>query len=44
MRILVIEDDARGRLFLTRGLAESGHIVDTASDGATALEKLELRR
>lgn len=37
MRILVIEDDARGRLFLTRGLAESGHIVDTASDGATGL-------
>jgi len=37
MRILVIEDDARGRLFLARGLAESGHIVDTASDGATGL-------
>jgi two-component system OmpR family response regulator len=37
MRILVIEDDARGRQFLTRGLMESGHIVDTADDGATGL-------
>ena len=37
MRILVIEDDARGRLFLARGLTESGHIVDTAEDGATGL-------
>jgi len=37
MRILVIEDDARGRAFLARGLTESGHIVDTAGDGATGL-------
>ncbi|WP_158938144.1 response regulator transcription factor [Burkholderia sp. S171] len=37
MRVLVIEDDARGRAFLARGLAESGHIVDTAEDGATGL-------
>jgi two-component system OmpR family response regulator len=37
MRILVIEDDARGRSFLVRGLMESGHIVDTAGDGATGL-------
>ena len=37
MRILVIDDDARGRLFLARGLMESGHIVDTAEDGATGL-------
>ncbi|MGI4813583.1 MAG: response regulator transcription factor [Janthinobacterium lividum] len=37
MRILVIEDDWRGRLFLLRGLVESGHIVDAAEDGATGL-------
>ncbi|MDF3839693.1 response regulator transcription factor [Cupriavidus basilensis] len=37
MRILIVEDDARGRHFLSRGLGESGHIVDTAEDGATGL-------
>lgn len=37
MRILVIEDDARGRLFLVRGLTESGHVVDAAEEGATGL-------
>jgi two-component system OmpR family response regulator len=37
MRILVIDDDVRSRLFLARGLMESGHIVDTVDDGATGL-------
>ncbi|NPT38978.1 response regulator [Paraburkholderia xenovorans] len=37
MRILVIEDDLRGRQFLARGLVENGHIVDTVDDGAIGL-------
>jgi two-component system, OmpR family, response regulator len=37
MRILLIEDDARTRQFLLRGLTESGHIVDAVEDGATGL-------
>lgn len=37
MRILLIEDDARARHFLLRGLNESGLIVDAVSDGATGL-------
>ncbi|MGH8778033.1 response regulator transcription factor [Paraburkholderia sp.] len=37
MRILLIEDDARGRQFLARGLSESGLIVDAVADGATGL-------
>ncbi|MFP3643997.1 response regulator transcription factor [Paraburkholderia sp. SIMBA_054] len=37
MRILIAEDDARTSRILARGLTESGHIVDTTGDGATAL-------
>lgn len=37
MRILIVEDDARTSRILARGLTESGHVVDTASDGATGL-------
>jgi two-component system OmpR family response regulator len=37
MRILLIEDDPRASHFLSRGLTESGHIVDTVGDGATGL-------
>jgi two-component system OmpR family response regulator len=37
MRILLIEDDARARQFLARGLSESGLIVDAVADGATGL-------
>jgi two-component system OmpR family response regulator len=37
MRILIVEDDARGSHFIARGLTESGHIVDTAAEGATGL-------
>lgn len=37
MRILLIEDDARTRQFLLRGLTESGHIVDALENGATGL-------
>jgi two-component system, OmpR family, response regulator len=37
MRILIVEDDARTSRILARGLTESGHIVDTAGDGATGL-------
>jgi two-component system OmpR family response regulator len=37
MRLLVVEDDKRAAGYLTRGLTESGHVVDTASDGETGL-------
>lgn len=37
MRILVIEDDARAASYLVRGLSESGHVVDTAENGADGL-------
>ncbi|MFM0441730.1 response regulator transcription factor [Paraburkholderia strydomiana] len=37
MRILLIEDDMRASRFLTRGLNESGLIVDAVADGATGL-------
>jgi two-component system, OmpR family, response regulator len=37
MRLLIVEDDDRSGRYLVRGLAESGHIVDRASDGETGL-------
>lgn len=37
MRILVVEDDAQTAGYLLRGLTESGHVVDIASDGNTGL-------
>lgn len=37
MRVLVAEDDERTADYLVRGLTESGHIVDHAGDGETAL-------
>ena len=33
MRILVIEDDQEAAGYLTKGLAESGHVADSALDG-----------
>ncbi|MDE2385880.1 MAG: response regulator transcription factor [Alphaproteobacteria bacterium] len=38
MRILVIEDDKDAASWLVKGLKESGHIVDHASDGEQGLE------
>ncbi|MDB5379376.1 MAG: DNA-binding response regulator, partial [Rubritepida sp.] len=37
MRLLIIEDDAPAAAYLLRGLTESGHVVDGASDGETGL-------
>ncbi|MEA3117908.1 MAG: two-component system, OmpR family, response regulator [Paraburkholderia sp.] len=37
MRILIVEDDERTSRILARGLTESGHVVDTAGDGAMGL-------
>lgn len=37
MRLLVVEDDDRVAGYLTRGLTESGHVVDRAADGETGL-------
>jgi two-component system copper resistance phosphate regulon response regulator CusR len=37
MRILIVEDDARGRQFLAKGLRESSYITDVAVDGEEAL-------
>ncbi|HET6307787.1 MAG TPA: response regulator transcription factor, partial [Rhodopila sp.] len=33
MRLLIVEDDDRAGSYLARGLTESGHIVDRATDG-----------
>ncbi|MEO5832544.1 MAG: response regulator transcription factor [Nakamurella sp.] len=40
-RILVVEDDARLRMTLRRGLQEAGFHVDAAPDGGTALTRLD---
>jgi len=37
MRVLVAEDDNRTAEYLVKGLTESGHVVDRAADGETAL-------
>jgi two-component system, OmpR family, response regulator len=37
MRLLIIEDDSRAAHYLTRGLSESGHVVDHVADGETGL-------
>jgi two-component system OmpR family response regulator len=37
LRVLVVEDDGRTAGYLVRGLTESGHVVDLAADGETAL-------
>jgi two-component system OmpR family response regulator len=37
VRVLVAEDDERAASYLVRGLTESGHVVDRAADGETAL-------
>lgn len=37
MRLLIVEDDERAARYLVRGLSESGHIVDHATDGDTGL-------
>ncbi|HCM83636.1 MAG TPA: response regulator transcription factor [Alphaproteobacteria bacterium] len=37
MKFLIIEDDAKIRTYVERGLKEAGHAVDTAADGETGL-------
>lgn len=37
MRVLLIEDDREAAQYLTKGLAESGHVVDHAPDGPHGL-------
>ncbi len=39
MRILVVEDEPDANRFIARGLREQAFAVDTAFDGATAIEK-----
>jgi two-component system OmpR family response regulator len=39
MRILIIEDDAEAARFIVKGLAESGHTADLATDGEAGLER-----
>jgi adenylate cyclase len=41
--VLVVDDNAMNRDLLLRQLARTGYIVDTASDGAEALERLANR-
>jgi two-component system, OmpR family, response regulator len=37
VRILIVEDDADTRAFVSRGLVEAGHVVATAADGRDGL-------
>ena len=39
MRILLVEDDARMRALVRRGLAEQGHAVEVAETGPAALDR-----
>jgi CheY-like chemotaxis protein len=41
-KILVAEDEAAVREFLSRGLAASGHEVTAVADGSLALDALEI--
>jgi two-component system, OmpR family, response regulator len=41
MRILVIEDDREAGAYLLKGLTESGHRVDLASEGREGLERAQ---
>ena len=41
-KILIAEDEAAVREFLTRGLAASGHEVIAVADGSAALDALEV--
>ncbi|HEU5197009.1 MAG TPA: response regulator transcription factor, partial [Methylomirabilota bacterium] len=41
MRILVVEDERKVASFIRQGLAEEGHTVEVAADGATALDLIE---
>ncbi len=43
MRILVVEDNRQLVDTLKRGLEENGYVVDTATDGESALEKAASR-
>ncbi len=38
MRILVVEDERKVAAFIRQGLVEEGHAVETAADGAAALD------
>jgi CheY-like chemotaxis protein len=44
LRLLVAEDDVRTAEYLVQGLRESGHIVDRAANGETALTRASTRR
>lgn len=44
MRILIVDDDAKVRAFLTRGLTESGMVCESAPDGSAALARLREAR
>ncbi len=39
MRILLVEDDARMLALVRRGLVEHGHVVETAANGPSAIER-----
>jgi len=41
MKVLLIEDDREAAAYLLKGLSESGHVADHASDGAEGLHMAE---
>jgi two-component system cell cycle sensor histidine kinase/response regulator CckA len=44
MKILIVEDDVNSRIYLERALASQGYAVDSADNGAMALEKASQSR
>lgn len=40
MRVLVVEDDAETAAYICKGLREAGHVVDSVSSGADAVQLL----
>ncbi|WP_116808521.1 heavy metal response regulator transcription factor [Steroidobacter cummioxidans] len=41
MRLLIVEDEAKTRTYLCKGLKEAGFVVDSAEDGVTGLHLMQ---
>ena len=40
MRVLIVEDDVETRAYVSHGLSEAGHSVDTSATGADGLRRV----
>ena len=41
MRLLIVEDEAKTRTYLCKGLREAGFVIDSAGDGTTGLDLIQ---